>query len=143
MVALNAHFNKLKGLRIIHLNIRSLINKLDQLKYYISVFKPMIICLSETWLNNHINDIEINIEGFHVYRRDRNDKRGGRVAIYVIQKPTLTSNLVVKNYNLEELTIELKFTESKHFYISCIYRPPDHYLFNDKYIELLSDYTVD
>jgi hypothetical protein len=39
---------------IIHLNIRSLINKLDELKYYISAFKPMTTFLSETWLNRLI-----------------------------------------------------------------------------------------
>ena len=136
-----AYFNKLKGLKIICLNIRSLINKIDELKYYISLLKPNIICICETWLNSDIYDSEINIEGYSVYRCDRkNNKKGRGIGIFVRQKSTLECYIVDNNSDIEELTIRLKFVKSKQFFISCVYRPPNEINFNEKYLNFINKF---
>ena len=75
---------KKRGLVISHLNIRSLIGKLDNLKLLMknSTKNVDILTLSETWLNNNIDDSEVNIPGYSIVRRDRQGAMGGGVAIY-------------------------------------------------------------
>ena len=51
----------LKGLTIFHLNIRSLLYKLDQVKLIKSID---IICITETWLHNNISNHELTIQGY-------------------------------------------------------------------------------
>lgn len=41
-----------KGLKIIHLNIRNLVRKIDLLRVWIDLNNPDIVTLSETWLNS-------------------------------------------------------------------------------------------
>ena len=74
----------LKGVRIIHINARSLYNKLDEIA---STFhKCDIIVITETWLTNVTPTSAINIKGFTVFRQDRyhnENKKGGGICIYV------------------------------------------------------------
>lgn len=74
---------KKRGLKIAHLNVRSLRKKivlvrLEQLNNN-TVDVPT---MSETGLNDSISDIEIQLPGFACVRRDRKgSKSGGGVAI--------------------------------------------------------------
>jgi len=42
-----------------------------------------LIAVSETWLKPSINSVEVNLNGFTLYRNDRLNKVGGGVAVYV------------------------------------------------------------
>jgi hypothetical protein len=77
------------SLNIIHLNIRSLFNKMDLLKSFIFKTNVQIILISESWLDPHISSAMVKIPGFKLYRSDRtildesgNLKIGGGVCIY-------------------------------------------------------------
>ena len=74
-----------RGLKIAHLNVRSLRNKVDLLR--LEQFDNVaidVLTLSETWLDSNIQDSEICLLGFTLVRRDREgSKSGGGVAIYV------------------------------------------------------------
>jgi exonuclease III len=74
----------LKGIKILHNNIRSICNKFE-FKLVINELKPDIICLTETWLDNTVTDTEVELNGYKLYRKDRNitNKCGGGLAIYV------------------------------------------------------------
>ena len=75
-----------RGLKIAHLNIRSLVHKTDSLRLEGIDSKTVdILTLSETWLDGNIYDTEINLPGFVCVRQDRTGiKEGyGVVAIYV------------------------------------------------------------
>ena len=72
-----------RGLKFIHQNIRSLRQKVDELRLLVSACSNLHdIALIETWLSPDITDNEIAIDGFKVFRKDRNGNRGG-VAVYV------------------------------------------------------------
>ena len=43
--------NKMKGLSIIHMNIQSLVQKMDHIRIFYAVYKPDILCLTESWLS--------------------------------------------------------------------------------------------
>lgn len=45
-----------KDLKMVHLNIRSLLPKMDLLRAWVAQYNPNIITLSETWLSSKISD---------------------------------------------------------------------------------------
>ena len=42
--------------------------------------------MSETWLNSTWTDPDLAIDNYTIYRYDRNDAKGGGVAIYIKKK---------------------------------------------------------
>ena len=74
---------KLRGLKCVHQNIRSLVKKVDEIRYIISKLKSGIhvLTLTESWLSSSITDAEISIPGYNIHRKDRGSKGGG-VVIY-------------------------------------------------------------
>ena len=70
------------SLKIIHLNIRSLICHFDKLLCFVSSNRPDVLALSETWLDSSISDSEISLQGYSIFRSDRS-RSGGGVAVYV------------------------------------------------------------
>ena len=71
------------GLKIGHLNIRSLPKYLDDLRIFLRDNPFDVICLNETWLNSSWHDGELWVEGYNLVRKDRkDDQRGAGTAIY-------------------------------------------------------------
>ncbi len=113
-----------KGLKIIHVNIRSLAPKIDLLRVWVDLHKPNIITLSETWLNNNISDNEINLTNYVLYRSER-CSRGDGVAIYV--SSDLASELIIPTVaplHFECIFVKITFHTNKCIAIGSIYRPP-------------------
>ncbi len=61
----------LKGLTLAHLNVRSLLPKLDDLKMVIQNSKLNFLMISESWLSDKITDAEVEIPHFLIHRQDR------------------------------------------------------------------------
>ena len=73
-----------KGLHFLHLNINSILPKLDELKTIAGNTKAVIIGITECKIDNSISDSEVEILGYCNLRCDRN-RNGGGVACYVRQ----------------------------------------------------------
>ena len=116
--------DSLKGLKIIHLNIRSLKNKIDLLRPWVEQHKPMVITLSETWLTDKISNNEIKLTNYRIYRADRGSRCGG-VVTYV--SADLASELIVPTVepvHFESIFVKVILHENKYITIGNIYRPP-------------------
>ena len=75
------------GLKIAHLNIRSLPKHIDEFKILMADNPFDVTCLSETWLNSTWSDNELHFDGYNIIRRDRDDsQRRGGTAIYYSTK---------------------------------------------------------
>ncbi|KAJ8018258.1 LINE-1 reverse transcriptase-like [Holothuria leucospilota] len=120
-------FNQ-KGLHFIHLNVRSLIPKLSELKLLAVRTKATIIALSETWLDDSVTNAEISIEGYSVLRRDRN-RNGGGVCLYVSNKVAFNFRLDLNCDQTEAVWVDLLLPKSKPITVCSCYRPPDDYNF--------------
>ena len=75
---------KLKGFNIVHINIRSIFNKLDE--FFLTFGELDVIVVSETWLNSSISDAAIALPGFNLVRQDRtglSNKRGEGLFMYI------------------------------------------------------------
>ena len=66
-----------------------MINKLDTFRATVESIKPDIIGVTESWANNEVLDSELGVEGYVMFRRDRDVKKegkyvkGGGVLLYV------------------------------------------------------------
>ena len=66
-----------RGLHFIHLNINSLLPKIDELREIVKISNSTVIGITETKLDISIGDSEISIDGYCAIRHDRNRKDGG------------------------------------------------------------------
>ena len=73
---------KKKGLHFIHININSLLPKIDEIRHMTKITNAAIVGIGETKLDKTILPSEIDIEGYDLLRLDRS-RRGGGVACYV------------------------------------------------------------
>ena len=111
-------------LNIVHLNIQSLYSKRDILEVEMQYYD--IVVLTETWLSpNKKTTGDIMIPNFDApYRKDRNDRPGGGVAIYTksgISSHKLT-NLIYGDLEGPCVKINIR----NHTFLLCgIYRPPN------------------
>ena len=71
-----------EGLLLAHLNVCSLRNKVHELCSLVESNNIHILAISETHLESSLDDSEVAIHGYNLFRRDR-DKNGGGVAIYL------------------------------------------------------------
>ena len=70
------------GIHFIHLNINSLLSKIDEIRYIAEVTNATVIGLSEIKLDITVLSSELEIEGYDLIRSDRS-RRGGGVACFV------------------------------------------------------------
>lgn len=122
------------------MNAQSLINKVDELVALTECEKPDIIGITETWANDNINQAEIELLGYKMYREDRTDTgngRGGGAILYI--KENLTSIRLEEyvggiGYNI--VCCELSTVEKsvKSIVIGLVYRSPN--IGNDSNIKL-------
>ena len=84
-----------------------------------------ILGLNETKLDKTIPDIQVDIEGYDILRRDRN-RNGGGVALYIRQSLNYVNRQDLSSHkDLEILTVEIKKPKSRPFLLTTWYRPPD------------------
>ena len=60
-----------KGFKIAQLNIRSILNNIDEFRMYALKHEYDVICVNETWLDNSVNNHEIDLDGYDLIRKDR------------------------------------------------------------------------
>ena len=110
------------GLKIAALNIVSLRKHRHELNVLLHENDIDIIALSETRLSGKIKDPEVSIDGYKIFRHDR-DEKGGGVAIYLkVQIPDPLQ--IITSDVLELLCLEIKPNIGKSFYLISWYRPP-------------------
>ena len=105
-----------KGLYFIHLNINSLLSKIDELRYIAKKSNSTVIDISEAKLDNTVYDYEVAIDGYDIVRNDRNRKDGG-VACYIRSSICFNLKTCLSN-NKENIFIDLLFSKTKPITIS-------------------------
>ena len=61
--------------KVVSVDARSIMNKLDELQCIAGEENPDIICITETWAHKDIIDAELNMEGYNLVRNDRGHER--------------------------------------------------------------------
>lgn len=120
------------NLNISHINVQSLIarrfSKFNELKMNIFDCNLDIICMTETWLDDSINNRMVSVDGYKIFRNDRN-RHGGGVCIYV--REGLVCRVLDASVNdggnarsTEFLCCEIK-SGNDRFMLAVYYNPPD------------------
>ncbi|CAB1352462.1 unnamed protein product, partial [Coregonus sp. 'balchen'] len=65
----------------LHVNTRSVLPKIDQLKVWVHSSNPDVLVITETWLRKSVLNTDVNLSGYNLFRQDRSSKGGG-VAIF-------------------------------------------------------------
>ena len=130
-----------KGLTMAHLNIRSLVKNIDELRQFVCTNNLDVLTLSETWLDSSFSDEEIAIDNFRMERCDRCRNGGGTAMLiherFVYDRLPLSPEL----NNLEMVMCAVKLPRSRPPLIGSVYRPPDDKNFTGlfmKYLEQLA-----
>ncbi len=69
------------SLTILMLNAYSLMNKIDEFITIVQTYTPHIVAITETWLHDQINDAEIAINDYHIFRKDREGRGDGALLL--------------------------------------------------------------
>lgn len=116
-------FKSRNGLGLIHLNIRSLIHKLDYVNVLMLQTNPDILVLSETWLKKSTKDCDVALEGYTLFRADRAG-RGDGVAVYAKSGLSVSVLDSVTEPNcFEFIALQIQLGPSPQVVIG-VYRPP-------------------
>ena len=115
-------FNK-RGLHFMHVNINSVLPKIEELRYIARTGKISVIGISESKLNSSITNEEISIPGYEIVRKDRN-RNGGGVLAYI--KECFSHNLR-EDFDSENESIffEIFLPRTRPILIGVVYRPPN------------------
>ena len=111
-------------MRIAHLNVRSLLPKIEEIRLILEITQLDTFCLTETWLDYTIENEEIQVNNYNVLRNDRN-RRGGGVLIYVRDDFEYKERKDLSFNEVESVWIEVQNYENTPVIIGCMYRPPD------------------
>ena len=82
-----------------------------------------VLSLSETWCDQTIDDSELFIQDYDLFRKDR-DRHSGGVCIYIKQKYVSSTIPELNNYPVEGIWIRVTLPCTNPFVIGAIYRPP-------------------
>ena len=114
---------KHSGLHFLHLNINSLLPKINELRHIARLTNAAVIEISELKLDDFVPTSEIQIVEYDLLHCDRN-RHGGGVTCYI--KNDLSYN--VKSYfpkDIENIFFKLLLPNTKPIVVGTIYRPPN------------------
>ena len=145
----------LPGITMGGLNVRSIVRKLDDVMILLGNSEMDFLGISETWLNQSISNAELSIQGYNMFRGDRDGglstRGGGGVLAFVkaardfefMTKWTLCCE------DIEWIWFKMNSRATRPTYIGVFYCPPpgnvEHFLniFENKVVDILSNGPVD
>ena len=115
------NFSNTRNLTITHLNIRSLLPKLDEVRSRLAGRSPpSIIAFTESWLDNTVSDREICIPGYKVYRKDRN-RNGGGIVLFVDEKLRINRRTDLESTDLKAVWLEIRERANRRALIGAVF----------------------
>ncbi|ESO10436.1 hypothetical protein HELRODRAFT_183592 [Helobdella robusta] len=114
---------------LMHLNIRSLVNKTNELESYLSNshIKFNVVAITESWLNERTESL-VGMDEYRYVGKNRHDKNGGGVGFYVCNDSTfrIRDDLnTIGSPKFEMFAIEIiNNFKSKNSIVMVSYRPP-------------------
>ena len=106
-----------------HLNINSLLPKIDELRHMARLSNAAVIGICESKLDKSITNSEILIDNYDLLRCDRN-RNGGGVACYIWNDLSYTQKNLFPN-DIENVFFEIHLPKAKPITVGIVYRPPN------------------
>ena len=110
---------KTHGLHFLHLNINSVLSKIEELRLIAKNSEATVIGITESKLDETVLDGEINIEGYKLIRSDRN-RHGGGVACYVNNNVSFNIRSDFST-DIENIFIDILLPKTKPLLLGILY----------------------
>ena len=121
--------NVFTGLTMIHSNCQSAMNKRSEILDLVNSERPHVLALTEFGASGDINDGELGIDGYTLYRGDHSDGKGGLgkgVALYMHNS---LNHSACPNMDGESLDCSawslVKMIDGKRLLLGVVYRSPN------------------
>ena len=108
---------------VLVLNARSIRNKVSDLQTLLLTDSFDIVAMTETWLHRNYQDRELQHDEYNVYRKDRNNQRGGGVLIAVRNHITCIHRTDLE-VEAEMIALEICPNPTTCILFSVFYKPP-------------------
>ncbi|BHF81444.1 hypothetical protein SprV_0702457400 [Sparganum proliferum] len=105
-------------------NVQSILPKLDELKIHICDLSPDVVSLTESWLSENVDDRELMLPGFQLFRRDRRERQGGGVVTYVKHGLLVSEKTEQFACSAETIWLTIRVPGSQSLEVLTVYRPP-------------------
>jgi hypothetical protein len=111
------------GTLFVHANIHSLMSKIDEVRQHVLTSNIKILSINESLLDSTISDSEVSLDGFSLFRCDRN-RNGGGVALYICDRlnPTHLHSFPLCDH-VEAISVSITIGNTP-FTVVSIYRQP-------------------
>ena len=123
-------------------NPRSLVNKFDEFRSFLHNHNIQIACVSETWFKHDTPNEQVSVEGFSLFSKERSNRPGGGVALYVNDSLQAVGYETFIPQQLEVVWVKLRPPLLPRsitcLYYCAIYSPP-----NDPNADLLISHLVE
>ena len=112
-------------------NARSIRNKFQEFVAVLTLEKPDIVAITESWVHTSGRDFEgeFHVPGYLMYHRDRSDKEGGGVMLYIKESLKVCNSFTSPNF--EVLGVDLGIGQVV-YRVLLVYRPPHQLLEGEK-----------
>ena len=124
--------SSVKALRVEHLNVCSIRNKVDELRCLQLLCRFELIAITETHLDKTVRDEALQIEGMKLLRLDRKGRKGSGCMLYYNEHLQATHRRDLFISGLEAIWLQVKFPNTSALF-SVMYRPADDYDFFPPY----------
>nr|VZH99524.1 unnamed protein product [Spirometra erinaceieuropaei] len=105
-------------------NAQSVLSKLDEHRIHTYDLHPDVISITETWLSEQVDDRELMLPGFQLFRRDRENRRGGGIITFVKNGLHASEKTAQLTCSTEALWLTIRAPGSQSLDILTLYRPP-------------------
>ena len=111
-------------LKCVYTNARSMGNKQEELEAIVQQANYDLVAITETWWD-HSHDWSAAMDGYKLFRKDRQGRRGGGVALYVKECFEVTE-LMTGDNKVESLWVKIRGRADKaDILVGICYRPPN------------------
>lgn len=120
--------NRNVSLSLYYQNVRGLNTKVENFYVQVTKCEYDIVCLTETWLSEKVQNSELFCNNYEIFRDDRQNAKGGGVAI-AIRRP-LRSTMIDLDKYVSELVPEINIVSCKVYIgnipiiLVLVYIPP-------------------
>ena len=101
---------------------QSICNKFDEFKSCILQHSLKIVAITEIWCNETVNESEIHLDNYKVYRNDKQSGRGGGILLYI--HCSLNFTPCVKINNLDSIWGSVQLNSNEVLFVGVVYRSP-------------------
>lgn len=120
------YFSK-SALTFFYSNVRSLLSKVSHLNNYVSLYKPSIFAIIESWLIRDIPSSFFCTTGYNVFREDRLYSNGGG-SLPLVSDDLYSYPIALPNCDtcsIDALACRLSLKDGQDLGCLCIYCPPN------------------